>query len=65
MTEQQVPRDAGNWAAKVDRLSVTADRAKVGYNIEGRRISGPHLGFGRLWRRDYWVDLGRRSAPRR
>jgi hypothetical protein len=63
MTEQQTPSDAGNWAAKVDRLSVTSDQASVGYNIEGRRISGPHLGFGRLWRREYWVNLGPEIGP--
>jgi hypothetical protein len=53
-----VPRNAQAWAPNVARLEVNADRAKAGYNIQGRRITGPQQGFGRLWQRTYTTDLG-------
>ena len=53
------PRDAVNWAKKVDRLHVTDEVKAIGYNIEGRRVAGPQQGFGRLWQRisiaDEWM----------
>lgn len=52
------PRDAKNWARKVDRLTAPDDKAKVGYNVNGRRAVGPQQGFGRLWQRTYTTDLG-------
>lgn len=57
------PRDAGNWATKVDRLAAPDEKAKVGYNITGRRVTGPQQGFGRLWQRTYSVDLGTVVGP--
>lgn len=56
-------RDAGNWAAKVDRLSVPAAVGAHGYNIEGKRVAGPQQGFGRLWQRRYTADLGSSVSP--
>lgn len=56
------PRDAGNWAAKVDRLHVDEGRGH-GFNIEGRRLAGPQQGFGRLWQRTYTADLGTAVTP--
>ncbi|MEO8106031.1 MAG: hypothetical protein ABI720_01830 [Actinomycetes bacterium] len=52
------PRDAGNWATKVDKLAAPDDKAKVGYNITGKKATGPQQGFGRLWQRTYSTDLG-------
>lgn len=63
MDTEKVPRDAGNWAAKVDRLTVPADVSKYGYNIDGRRVAGPQQGFGRLWQRSYSADLGEGVSP--
>ncbi len=57
------PRDAGNWAAKVERLTVPAEAAKHGYNVEGKRVAGPQQGFGRLWQRSYTASLGRAVSP--
>ena len=57
-TPPRTPRDAGNWATKVDRLAAPDETAKVGYNITGKRVTGPQQGFGRLWQRTYWTDLG-------
>jgi hypothetical protein len=57
------PRDAGNWAPKVTRLSVDADRAAVGFNVAGKRVTGPQQGFGRLWQRTYTAPLGSAVDP--
>ena len=59
------PRDATNWAAKVDRLHVDEAVREHGYNIEGRRVAGPQQGFGRLWQRIYTADLGTAVTPER
>lgn len=58
MTEHTTPRNAAAWAPKVDRLEVSAEQAKAGYNVSGRRVTGPQQGFGRLWQRTYVTDLG-------
>lgn len=63
MDTEKAPRDAGNWAANVDRLTVPADVSRYGYNIEGKRVAGPQQGFGRLWQRTYGVDLGEAVTP--
>ena len=56
--EPHVPRDVGNWASKVDRLAAPEETAGVGYNITGKKVTGPQQGFGRLWQRTYATDLG-------
>jgi hypothetical protein len=58
------PRNAQSWAPKVERLEVTADHAAAGYNIQGRRITGPQQGFGKLWQRTYSTNLGTAAEPR-
>jgi hypothetical protein len=58
MTEQELPRNAQSWAANVDRLQVDPEHAAAGYNVDGRRVTGPQQGFGRLWQRTYTTDLG-------
>lgn len=63
MDTQKVPRDAGNWAANVQRLTVPAEVSRYGYNIAGKRVAGPQQGFGRLWQRTYSVDLGDVVTP--
>jgi hypothetical protein len=52
------PRDAGNWATKVDRLTAPEEKSNVGYNITGKKVTGPQQGFGRLWQRTYWTSIG-------
>jgi hypothetical protein len=64
MTEQQSPRDAGNWAQKVDRLEVSVEHSAAGYNISGRRVTGPQQGFGRLWQRRYAITVGEGVTPK-
>ena len=62
MTEP-IPRDAGNWATKVDRLRVADEQRAHAFNVEGRRVAGPHQGFGRLWDRTFRIALGAAVAP--
>jgi hypothetical protein len=50
-----LPRDAANWATKVDRLTVAGGRSQ-GINVAGRRLTGPIQGFGKLWRKTYWFE---------
>ena len=41
---QPEPRDAAYWAPNVDRLVVDPDRAAAGFNVAGRRVTGPQQG---------------------
>lgn len=52
-----------NWARSSGRLHVTAENSAAGYNVEGKQVSGPHQGFGKLWKRDYWADFGPTVTP--
>lgn len=64
MTEQpNSPRDAGNWAANRERLEVTDAVRHYGYNVDGMRVAGPQQGFGKLWQRTFWTDLGPAVTP--
>ena len=55
--------DESNWAANVQRLSVSDDVAAAGFNIQGKRPAGAQQGFGRLWQRTYSCDLGDALTP--
>lgn len=57
------PRDAAHWAKNVERLQVSDPQDPHGYNIQGKRVSGPMNGFGRLWQRTYTADLGTKVSP--
>jgi hypothetical protein len=56
-----LPRNAANWATKVDRLTVDSGG---GLNVAGRRLTGPVQGFGKMWRKTYWIELGPETSPR-
>ena len=47
-TGSSAPRDASNWAAKVDRLRVEARAGVRGTKVAGKRLTGPVQGFGKL-----------------
>lgn len=52
------PIDSAHWAQHVSR--VTAPKAPPGAkiaNLEGRHITGPLAGFGRLWEKTYLIGL--------
>src|SRR5262245_57735181 len=54
------PRDAANWAGRVETLKVAEVPAgAVNINVEGRRVVGPLQGFGALWQKTYQVRLRR------
>ena len=52
------PRDAGNWAAKVERLAVERRDGVRGTNVAGRRLTGPVQGFGKMWEKTYSLNAG-------
>lgn len=49
-------RDEGNWARNTGPLQVGDGRDKQ-RAVEGRRVTGPIHGFGRLWQKTYRVQL--------
>jgi hypothetical protein len=57
-----LPRDAASWAAKVDRLTV-AGGGSGGSNVAGRRLTGPVQGFGKMWKKTYWIEVGPNISP--
>jgi len=62
-TTAPAPRDAANWATKVDRLQVGARAGVRGTNVDGRRLTGPVQGFGRMLQKSYRMDVGAAIAP--
>jgi hypothetical protein len=57
------PRDAGNWATKVDRLQVGQRDGVRGTNVAGRRLTGPVQGFGKMLQKTYRMDVGAEITP--
>ncbi|MDX1744912.1 MAG: hypothetical protein R3324_03145 [Halobacteriales archaeon] len=60
MSDTQVPEGGAredSWAKPVTHLEVGAvDGADAG-NVQGRRLSGPIQGFGKLWQKTYTVAI--------
>ncbi len=57
-----LPRDAGSWAAKIDRLPA-ASGGSPGRNVAGRRLNGPVQGFGKMWQKTYWINMSPDISP--
>lgn len=58
MSENNQPRDAGNWAQKQDALRVDAPPPEaMNINVHGRQVVGPLQGFGQLWQKTYQIRL--------
>ena len=57
------PRDAGSWAAKVDRLEVEHRDGVRGTNVAGRRLTGPVQGFGKMWQKAYSLNIAAAATP--
>lgn len=54
----RVPRDAGSWAPRIERLDVhTVPDGAINLNVSARREVGALQGFGRLWQKTYRVRL--------
>jgi hypothetical protein len=62
---QKTPRDAAFWAPNVGRLTVDPEHAAMGFNVAGRRVTGPQQGFGKLWQRTYSAALKPTVSPER
>ena len=58
-----VPRDAANWAKKVDRLEVGPRDGLRATNVAGRRLMGPIQGFGKMLQKTYRMDVGAGIEP--
>lgn len=54
-------RVPGVWATGVRRLHGT----QPARNVEGRLLTGPQQGFGRLYQRRYTADIGEVATPQR
>lgn len=53
-----------HWAKPVDSLHIAHDLPPeaLNLNVEGRRLAGLIGGFGRMWRKTYWVRLAGTDA---
>jgi hypothetical protein len=49
--------DHDGWASNRSHLEVTATTGADAGNVDGRRLSGPMQGFGKLWQKTYTVRL--------
>ena len=57
-TEEPASRDAANWARQVEQLEVGDVPAEaINRNVDGRRVTGPIQGFGKMWQKTYRVAL--------
>ena len=62
-SEEKRPRDADFWAQPVSKLKVSGVSSEAtNLNVEGRQVTGPLQGFGRLWQKTYWVRLSGAAA---
>jgi hypothetical protein len=58
--EKPVRSDATNWSKPIVTLDVKEEHVPAGainLNVEGRRISNPIQGFGRMWRKLHRIRL--------
>jgi len=56
--QQAAGREATNWAKSVSRLNVSEVPAgAVNINVEGRRLTSPIQGFGKMWQKTYQVRI--------
>ncbi len=60
---QAAARDATNWAKNVSKLNVSAVPEGTLNNVEGRRLTSPIQGFGKMWQKTYQVRLPADAAP--
>jgi hypothetical protein len=58
-------RDAANWAKMVSRLKVSqVPEGATNLNVDGRQLTSPIQGFGKMWQKTYVVRLpSERVAP--
>lgn len=55
---KQSGRDAAYWAQPVDKLKITdVPTGAINLNMDGRQVTSPLQGFGRMWQRTYRIKL--------
>jgi hypothetical protein len=53
-----IERDTDSWAKAVSRLNVgEVPAGAVNLNVDGRRLTSPIQGFGKMWQKTYQVRL--------
>lgn len=58
------PKDASYWAKPVHKLSVgEVPEGALNLNVEGRRVTSPLQGFGKMWQKTYSVRIGTSAKP--
>jgi hypothetical protein len=56
--EPDAARDAASWAKSVSQLNVSVvPEGAVNLNVDGRRLTSPIQGFGKMWQKTYQVRL--------
>jgi len=56
--EPSAARNAASWAKSVSRLNVSdVPEGAVNLNVDGRRLTSPIQGFGKMWQKTYQVRL--------
>jgi hypothetical protein len=56
--EAKGAREATGWAKKVSHLNVSeVPEGAVNINVEGRRLTSPIQGFGKMWQKTYQVRI--------
>jgi hypothetical protein len=56
--QEAAARDAANWAKSVSHLNVSeVPEGAININVEGRRLSSPIQGFGKMWQKTYQVRI--------
>ena len=56
--ETAAARDATSWAKSVSRLNVAeVPEGAVNINVEGRRLTSPIQGFGKMWQKTYQTRI--------
>ena len=57
-TEESAARSAASWAKSVSRLNVSQVPAgAVNRNVDGRRLTSPLQGFGKMWQKTYQMRI--------
>ena len=57
MADDNIPRDAGNWAQPVERLAVANVPAGALDTVGGKQPVSPIQGFGKMWQKTYRISL--------
>ena len=56
--EQRDAREAAGWAKSVSQLTISeVPEGALNLNVEGRRLTSPIQGFGKMWQKTYQVRL--------